>query len=123
MAKIFIGFFLLTLSFSESIVFSPKELDPKICQEIWTAAGSNLKVPLELRVDLTGGTNQVFTPEPAGTTKIASSQVFSKFEALLQNNIKTIQEDFLDVITKLGGPVDKAREYLNANRILSPPHV
>jgi len=25
---------------SKAAVFSPKELDPKICQEIWTAAGT-----------------------------------------------------------------------------------
>ena len=55
-------------------------LGPNVCQTIWNAAGSNLKVPLELKVDLTGGTNQVFTPEPAGTTKIDSSPVFQKFK-------------------------------------------
>lgn len=64
--------FWIVLFYSITAVSSPKVLGPNICQGIWTAAGNNLKVPLELRVDLTGGTNQVFTPEPAGNTKIAS---------------------------------------------------
>lgn len=57
-----------------------KDLGPDVCQAIWNAAGSNLKVPLELKVDITSGTNKVFTPEPAGQTKIDSSPVFTKFE-------------------------------------------
>ena len=45
------------------------------------------------------------------------------FTDVLQNNIQTNQKKFLDVITKPGGPVDKAREYLNAKKILNPPEV
>lgn len=58
----------------------PKDLGKDVCQGIWNAAGSNLKVPLELKVDLSGGTIPVFTPEPAGRTKIDSSQVFTTFK-------------------------------------------
>ena len=64
-------------------------LGPNVCQTIWNALESNLKVPLELKVDLTGGTNQVFTPEPAGTSKIDSSPVFQRFKGntiLYHNN-------------------------------------
>ena len=45
------------------------------------------------------------------------------FAVLLQSNIKANQEKFIKEITQPGGPVDKAREYLNANKILTPPQV
>jgi len=73
-------------------------LHPTICQDIWTAAGNNLEVPLELRVDLTGGTNQVFTPEPAGNIKLASA-VFSTFEGNsgpYHNNHKELSLKLID---------------------------
>lgn len=122
MAKICIAFFLLTLSFSGSItaVISTKDLDPKVCQDIWTAAGNNLKVPLELKVDLTDGTSQVFTLEPAGAEKIDSSPVFQSFRALLQMNNQANQDQFLDSITQPGGPVNIAWEYLKEKGILNP---
>ena len=60
--------------------FTAKDLGVKVCQDLWNAAGSNLKGPVELKVDLTGSTTPVFTPEPAGKTKIDSSPVFQKFK-------------------------------------------
>ncbi|XP_015752762.1 PREDICTED: poly(U)-specific endoribonuclease-like [Acropora digitifera] len=122
MAKICIAFFLLTLSFSRSItvVISQKDLGPKVCQEIWTAAGDNLKVALELKVDLTNGTSQVFTLEPAGAEKIDSSPVFQSFRALLKTNNKENQDAFLHSITQPGRPVDIARKHLNDEGILNP---
>ena len=74
--KIFSALFWIDL-FHSSL---QKDLGPDVCQAIWNAAGSNLKVPLELKVDLTIGTKNVFTPEPAGKIKIASSQVFTTFK-------------------------------------------
>lgn len=118
MAKIVIVLVLLTLLFRESI--TDKDLGPNVCQAIWNAAGSNLKVPLELKVDLTGGATPVFTPEAAGKKKIDSSTVFKSFKDVVQSNTKPNQDAFLNEITKLGGPVDKAREYLNDNKLLSP---
>lgn len=47
------------------------------CQNIWNAAGNNLKVPLELKVD-TVGKNPLFKLEPAGQTKV-DSEVFTTF--------------------------------------------
>lgn len=88
----------IVLFYSITSVSSPKVLGPNICQGIWTAAGNNLKVPLELRVDLTGGTNQVFTPEPAGNTKIAS-EVFSTFKGNsgpYHNNHKELSLKLID---------------------------
>lgn len=121
MAKICIAFFLLTLSFSRSItvVISQKDLGPKVCQEIWTAAGDNLKVALELKVDSTNGTSQVFTLEPAGAKKVNSSPVFRSFRALLQTNNKTNQDAFLNSITQREGPVDMAWKYLKDEGILN----
>lgn len=63
----------------------------------------------------------MFTPEPGGKNKIDSSTVFKSFKVLLQSNTKTNQDAFLREITQPGGPVDKAREYLNANGLLNPP--
>lgn len=75
--------FWFVLFHSITAVIPTKDLGPTVCQEIWIAAGNNLKVPLELKVDLTNGTSQVFTPEPAGTTKLNSSPVFQRFKGNL----------------------------------------
>lgn len=53
------------------------ELGP-VCNEMWSKAGSNLIVPGELNVDPKKA--PWFTLTSAGQAKIASSEVFKKFE-------------------------------------------
>ncbi|XP_020611257.1 uncharacterized protein LOC110049773 [Orbicella faveolata] len=120
MAKLFV-FFLLTSLFKRSLSSASSSVAPKdlgdACQNIWNAAaGSNLRVPSELTVDL-AGKNPLFTVEGNGVPKINSLE-FIRFRELLQVNNEARQDAFLNVIVQPGGPVEQALIYLKANGLL-----
>jgi len=97
-----------------------KDLE-NVCQEIWNAAGNNLNIPTELKVNLDETyTQPLFKVELAGQAKL-ESKVFTTFADLLQNNADDkSQEAFLEVKIQPGGPMAKAWEYLKAKKILDP---
>jgi len=119
MAKLFL-FVVLASLFSRSLGSASSSQVPKdlgdACQNIWNAAGNNLRVPSELTIDMVGK-NPLFTVRGTGLGKI-SSQVFTLFEALLQENNNANQEAFLDVIVQEGGPIEQALNYLNEHESL-----
>jgi len=120
MAKLFF-FFMLTSLFSRSLGSAapssqlPKDLGDA-CQNIWNAAGNNLRVPSELTVDMVGK-NPLFTVIGTGQGKL-NSDVFRLFGALLQDNVEANQEAFLNSIIQRGGPIEQALNYLNAHESL-----
>lgn len=74
----------------------PKDLGDA-CQNIWNAAGNNLRVPSEITIDMVGK-NPLFTVLGTGLGKI-SSQVFTLFEG----NSFVISLQIYSIQTQLSG--------------------
>jgi len=93
---------------------------------MWDAAGNNMVVGTELKVDPTSATN-LFTLTATGVAKLEST-VYAAFKALLDNYVKDetkedltdaqkLQEEdnFINTIAVAGGPVHIAFQYLKTN--------
>nr|XP_058973367.1 endoribonuclease endu-1-like [Pocillopora verrucosa] len=104
--------FLITFPFVTKLDIHPA------CQNMWDKAGNNLVVPHELKVDAVNNANPLFKVLSAGTGKVMSPE-FQRFKDLMgdyqvayppptQQHIN----DFITEVTKTGGPMQAAFNYL-----------